>query len=351
MGWPFLILLAVILDGVVLLSGRMGRGIRHRHGSVTRLAVAVCLNAVLVFGIVTGRTLPARVLAVDFLAAATCILLMPVPPNRRTRLPVLSWLPLSVLPLSLAFPAVPACAAGLGALLLLSRFILGRRRTAHVQSFANIHTYRRHLQETDRYHYEGLLSFLLLLTCACPDRPSVSVSLCVLAFLFYLLVDFRWCYGSVFFLVPDLDMEVAHAVSVRNRQEAEEPLLLDRTLYDRCCRYMAERRPYLVESFSLMDLSNALYTNKVYLSKTINEYSHKNFRQWVNHYRIQYAMDLFRKNMSLKVTELATLSGFRSATTFNMAFRIIMDESPGAWCKNLRFHSLLGEPAPSEKPD
>ncbi len=44
---------------------------------------------------------------------------------------------------------------------------------------------------------------------------------------------------------------------------------IDQYLYDRCCRYMTEFRPFLVTSFNLQDLANAVYTNKYYLSKTI----------------------------------------------------------------------------------
>ena len=50
---------------------------------------------------------------------------------------------------------------------------------------------------------------------------------------------------------------------------AESDSRFDQFLYDRCCRYMAEKRPFLVESFSLGDLASALYTNKVYLSRRL----------------------------------------------------------------------------------
>jgi AraC-like DNA-binding protein len=118
--------------------------------------------------------------------------------------------------------------------------------------------------------------------------------------------------------------------------EADGPVAIDQFLYDRCCRYMADRKPFLVESFTLGDLSNALYTNKVYLSKTINYFSGMNFRNYVNHYRVMYAMELFRKNKSLKVAELGSLAGFHSATTFNQAFKSVMEESPSTWCARLR---------------
>lgn len=110
----------------------------------------------------------------------------------------------------------------------------------------------------------------------------------------------------------------------------------DQYLYDRCCRYMTERRPFLVASFSLQDLANAVYTNKAYLSKTINRYSGKNFRQYINYYRVMYAMELFRKNMGLRVIDMASLSGFRSQTVFLRSFKAVMGEQPGAWCSRMR---------------
>ena len=111
---------------------------------------------------------------------------------------------------------------------------------------------------------------------------------------------------------------------------------IDQYLYDRCCRYMTEFRPYLVSSFSLQDLANAVYTNKFYLSKTINRFSGKNFRQYVNYYRIMYAMDLFKENKSLRVAEMAELCGFHSTTSFNQSFKLVMGETPSIWCSRIR---------------
>ena len=115
-----------------------------------------------------------------------------------------------------------------------------------------------------------------------------------------------------------------------------EMTAIDQMLYDRCCRYMTEKRPYLVESFSLQDLANAVYTNKGSLSKTIRRFSGRNFRQYVNYYRIMYAMDLFRNNMGLRVTELAQLSGFHTVTSFFQNFKNIMGEPPSHWCARMR---------------
>ena len=111
---------------------------------------------------------------------------------------------------------------------------------------------------------------------------------------------------------------------------------IDQYLYDRCCKYMMERRPFLVDNYSLQDLANALFTNRAYLSKTINKFSGRNFCSYVNYYRIMYSVELFRANMSLKVTDLAELSGFHTATSFYQAFRSVMGEPPSHWCSRVR---------------
>ena len=111
---------------------------------------------------------------------------------------------------------------------------------------------------------------------------------------------------------------------------------IDQYLYDRCCKYMMERRPFLVDNYSIQDLANALFTNRLYLSKTINKFSGRNFCSYVNYYRIMYAVELFRANMSLKVVELAELSGFHSNTSFYQAFRSVMGEPPSHWCSRVR---------------
>ena len=110
----------------------------------------------------------------------------------------------------------------------------------------------------------------------------------------------------------------------------------DQFLYDRCCRYMVERRPYLVSDYQLQDLANALYTNRLYLSKTINRFSGKNFRAYVNYYRVMYAMEIFRANMSLRIVDLAHLSGFRNESSFLNSFKNVMGEPPSFWCARIR---------------
>ena len=106
-------------------------------------------------------------------------------------------------------------------------------------------------------------------------------------------------------------------------------------LYAKVISYMEEKKPYLQEDFSLGEFSRILFTNKSYLSRVINYYSGRNFKQFINYYRVMYSVDLIKKDPRLTVMELASMSGFHSVVTYNVAFRINMNDTPGSYSKCL----------------
>ena len=127
---------------------------------------------------------------------------------------------------------------------------------------------------------------------------------------------------------------------------AKEQEVFDRELFKRCCDYMETKRPFLVEALTLGDLANAMFTNTFYLSRTINGCSGKNFRRFVNDYRVDYAMKIFRKNTSLKVSQLSVMSGFHNIVTFDMAFKLVKGVSPSVWCQSVRYGAEKGSTSP-----
>lgn len=102
-------------------------------------------------------------------------------------------------------------------------------------------------------------------------------------------------------------------------------------VYSKVIKYMETKKPYLVDGFSIDDLASAVFTNKVYLSKAINYFSGRNYRQFINYYRISYATELMRKDRNIKIVELAMTCGFHSVVTFNMAFKLYMNMTPTAY--------------------
>lgn len=113
-----------------------------------------------------------------------------------------------------------------------------------------------------------------------------------------------------------------------------------RELYDRILEHFEKDKPFLNSSLAISDVAQAVFSNKSYISRVISSYTGRNFRQFVNYYRIAYAMTLFRKDPGLNVTKLSMMAGFNSVVSFNMAFRFFMDENPSEWCRKERYKIL-----------
>ena len=109
--------------------------------------------------------------------------------------------------------------------------------------------------------------------------------------------------------------------------------LLYKNLYDRVLEYFVESKPYLNPNLTINDVVSVVFSNKLYISRAISKFTGRNFCQFVNYYRIVHAIEQYRNNTDLKVIELAVQSGFNSAVSFGMAFKLYMGEKPGDWCR------------------
>ncbi len=104
-------------------------------------------------------------------------------------------------------------------------------------------------------------------------------------------------------------------------------------LYERTVAYFEVKKPYLDNELTINMLVKDLYSNKLYISRAISQFTGRNFCQFVNYYRIMHSIESFRNNPELKVHELASMSGFNSIVSFNMAFRLFMGVNPSEWCR------------------
>lgn len=107
-------------------------------------------------------------------------------------------------------------------------------------------------------------------------------------------------------------------------------------LYERIVHYFEMSKPYLDGNLTINDVVKVVYSNKVYISKAICHYTGRNFRQFVNYYRVMYSMQLYRVNLEMKVNDLAEKSGFNTVVSYTMAFRLFMNETPSEWCRKER---------------
>ena len=165
----------------------------------------------------------------------------------------------------------------------------------------------------------------------------------------YAFVVVRSRMGALFFLrkntARSLEMMVRGNLRTTPPDDSSEGARQS-TLYNKAVKYLQEKRPFLDEDFTIADLAGNVYSNKVYLSRAINDCSGRNFRQFINYYRVQYAKELMDRDPRLRVFEVASMSGFHNPVTFSVAFKVNMQETPGDYLQRIRTRTLEGPSNP-----
>lgn len=95
---------------------------------------------------------------------------------------------------------------------------------------------------------------------------------------------------------------------------------------------MNKQKPYLDSELNLIKLSELLSVSTHQLSYVINTGFGKNFFQYVNEYRIEYAKKLLKETDSkLSILGIAYESGFNSKTSFNTTFKKLTHQTPSEY--------------------
>lgn len=162
---------------------------------------------------------------------------------------------------------------------------------------------------------------------------TIVVVTCAVVFLIFLFVRKKSGFAT-FFPISREAPRLPTRPSRRGRPR-------DKEVYDKCCDYMAHSKPFLLQDFRLDDLARGVYMNITYLSRSINRY-YGDFRMWVNEHRVNYAKEIFLRNPSLRVAELASLCGFKSLSTFNLSFKLFNGMSPSNWCTKVKLEIESG---------
>ena len=89
---------------------------------------------------------------------------------------------------------------------------------------------------------------------------------------------------------------------------------------------------------SIEKLADLVESNRAYVSQVINDVLKKNFRTLINEYRIREAQRLFSEVDLSKYTleSIALMTGFKSRSTFNSAFKEVTGVSPGFYLRSMQ---------------
>ena len=89
---------------------------------------------------------------------------------------------------------------------------------------------------------------------------------------------------------------------------------------------------------TLLQLAQILGTNRYYLSQYFSQQG-ITYNAYINNLRINHFMSLYREaaaaNQNVTAQQLASDSGFRSYSTFSLAFKQRMGQSVSAWMKEM----------------
>lgn len=237
--------------------------------------------------------------------------------------------------------------AGIGATVLAALILnalhmaaLFKLRYSRVRSLFRNRLVWYALEGQSRLLWALALCVLATVALAFPECLWAQLSDAVLLAALYVLLFVTSRTGRIILLGKDKEMEVRQIVScglndAQAKSRHDEGASM-KELFEKVVSIMESSHPFLDESYSLQNLSTEVYTNKTYLSRTINIMSGKNFRQFINAYRVMYSVEMLKKNPRLRVDELASMSGFHSTVTYTMAFKANMNETPGEYSQRLR---------------
>ncbi len=106
--------------------------------------------------------------------------------------------------------------------------------------------------------------------------------------------------------------------------------------FDRVNKFVVDQKLYLDPYLSLDSLAAISQLSSGYLSSLINQYSSKNFSDYINEFRVEHAKKLIRDDefKDYTVVSMGLESGFNSKSTFYSAFKKFTNMTPVEFRKN-----------------
>lgn len=186
------------------------------------------------------------------------------------------------------------------------------------------------------YAYVFVVSMLL-------DYPSlhlISHAVSLLLALEYGALSIRLADDALFVCRTRHERRIVESMKISNIEVSPDTAKIQqmyKNIYERVVQLFENENLYLNSELTINDIVKIVYTNKLYISRAISQFTGRNFCQFVNYYRVIHSIKLFRENPDLKVSELANRSGFNSTVTYSMAFRLYMSENPSDWCRKEKY--------------
>jgi YesN/AraC family two-component response regulator len=102
------------------------------------------------------------------------------------------------------------------------------------------------------------------------------------------------------------------------------------TLETSLIKWLDEQR-FLQAGITIIDLAIYCGTNRSYISEHINSTQGKNFRQWINELRINYAKRLLNQNPQIELWQITEQTGYTDSKYFSTLFKKLTGKTPSEY--------------------
>ena len=174
----------------------------------------------------------------------------------------------------------------------------------------------------------------MMVSIACAEVVAMVVSLLLACEL--VALGLRVSFDSLFLIWRKHERRIVESMRISQTDVTHDSSKINemyKQLYVRLVALFEEEKPFLDSELTINDIVKVTFTNKLYISRAISQFTGRNFCQFVNYYRVTHSIQMFRDNPEMKVIDLATQCGFNSTVSYSMAFRLFMGESPSDWCR------------------
>jgi AraC-like DNA-binding protein len=135
-------------------------------------------------------------------------------------------------------------------------------------------------------------------------------------------------------IIPEQSVEPMKSPKVKILKKSASTTMMENEeeFLERIVVYMETQSPYLIADFSIGLLSQQTNIPVHHCSYLLNYAIGKDFRDWINSYRIEYFIEKYPvESQRFTIDTIANQSGFNSMTTFYRAFKKETGKTPSAY--------------------
>lgn len=102
-------------------------------------------------------------------------------------------------------------------------------------------------------------------------------------------------------------------------------------IYGNLVNYFREEKPYLNPNLDVKEVAATIFTNRTYLARAIKKHGMINFNYFMNSFRVNEALEIFRKDPGARIGETGAKCGFNTTSSFTMVFKAFLNKTPKEW--------------------